>query len=365
MGEKTEEIKYYTLDKILKENADYNVIIGERSNGKTTSVLGYGLKEYCEKGYQLGIIRRYEEDFRGKNGASIMDNIVKLGWVQKYSKGRWDSIVYYSQRWYLAIKNEKDEIIKDEKPFAIAFSLSAEQHIKSTAYPDIKNILFDEFISRDIYLSGEFLLFTSVLSTIIRLRDDVKIFMCGNTINKYCPYFSEMGLSHVKNQKRGTIDLYQYGESGLRVAVEFSDFPTKNKKSNKYFAFDNPKLKMITEGAWEIDIYPHLPLKYIRKNVLYQYYIKFDNELLQCEIIRVKECIFTYIHRKTSPIKEDDTGFVYQEEYDPRPNYKRKLNRPISPLEKKIASFFVKDKVFYQDNEVGEIVRNYLEWCKQ
>ena len=27
--------KYYTLKKILAENADYNIIIGERSNGKT------------------------------------------------------------------------------------------------------------------------------------------------------------------------------------------------------------------------------------------------------------------------------------------------------------------------------------------
>ena len=33
------------------------------------------------------------------------------------------------------------------------------------------------------------------------------------------------------------------------------------------------------------------------------------------------------------------------------------------PVEKHIAEYYKSDKVFYQDNEVGEIVRNYLLWC--
>ena len=35
--------KYYSLKNILDKNAIYNVIFGERSNGKTYSVLKYGL----------------------------------------------------------------------------------------------------------------------------------------------------------------------------------------------------------------------------------------------------------------------------------------------------------------------------------
>ena len=33
--EKVETPKFYTLNRILSKNADYNVIFGERSNGKT------------------------------------------------------------------------------------------------------------------------------------------------------------------------------------------------------------------------------------------------------------------------------------------------------------------------------------------
>lgn len=50
--------KFYTLDNILKKDCTYNVIFGERSNGKTYSVLLYGLKEWIKNGGQFEIVRR-------------------------------------------------------------------------------------------------------------------------------------------------------------------------------------------------------------------------------------------------------------------------------------------------------------------
>ena len=40
--------KYYSLDRILSKEACYNIIFGERSNGKTYSVLKYAIKHYFE-----------------------------------------------------------------------------------------------------------------------------------------------------------------------------------------------------------------------------------------------------------------------------------------------------------------------------
>ena len=40
---------FYSLDNILKYNALYNMIIGERSNGKTFAVDDKALKDYKEK----------------------------------------------------------------------------------------------------------------------------------------------------------------------------------------------------------------------------------------------------------------------------------------------------------------------------
>lgn len=54
--------KFYSLENIKKTGATYNVIFGERSNGKTYSVLLEGLKEYVKHGGQLAIVRRWKED---------------------------------------------------------------------------------------------------------------------------------------------------------------------------------------------------------------------------------------------------------------------------------------------------------------
>ena len=43
MKKKDSDNKFYSLSAILKKNCTYNVIFGERSNGKTYSVLKYGL----------------------------------------------------------------------------------------------------------------------------------------------------------------------------------------------------------------------------------------------------------------------------------------------------------------------------------
>lgn len=357
---------HYTLTNILSHNADYNVIYGERSNGKTTAVLRHGLVDHIDSGYknQMAIIRRWEEDFKGKNGQQMFEGIVALGWVKELTKGKYNSIYYYSQRWYLCKYNDLGErVALADMPFALGFSITSEEHYKSTSYPDITTILFDEFITRGYYLPEEFVKFQNLLSTIIRLRTNVKIFMCGNTINKFSPYFAEMGLTGIKKQKKGTIDVYTYGDSTLKVAVEYSDFPSKKKASNKYFAFNNPKLEMITNGGWEIDIYPHLPQKYLPKDVVYKFYIIFDGEMLQGNIICVEDKTFLYFHRKTTPLTADNTQIVYQQNPDYRRNYRVNIMKPYSKVDKYIAELLRRKKAFYQDNEIGEIMNNYIKWC--
>ena len=362
------KIKYYSLDNIKAFNADYNLIYGERSNGKTTAVLSEGIQDNINSEFvnQLAIVRRWEEDFKGQNGPQMFDGIVALGWIEDWTKGEYNAIYYYSKRRYLCFYDEDGNKTKPaQNPFALGFAITSQEHYKSTSYPNIKTILFDEFMTRKMYLPNEFVEFQNLLSTIIRLRTDVKIYMCGNTVNKYCPYFTEMGLVGVKKQKQGTIDLYTYGESELRVAVEYSDFPSKKKASNKYFAFNNPRLQMITNGGWEIDIYPHLPHKYRPKDIVYIFYVVFEGDMLQGNIITIDDKQFIYFHRKTKPIAEDNTRLVYSQQIDYRRNYRVSILHPYGKPDLKIAELIDRKKVFYQDNEVGEIMNNYFKWCVQ
>lgn len=355
--------RFYSLKNILAKKCIYNMIFGERSNGKTYAALKHGLEQFCVDGKQMALIRRWKEDFTGKRGQSMFDALVSNGEIKKLTSGEYTDVYYYGSRWFLCRYDEDGKRITHDRPLAYGFALSSMEHDKSTSYPDITTIVFDEFLTRTMYIPDEFVLFMNTISTIIRHRTDVKIFMLGNTVNKYCPYFKEMGLSHIKEMSPGDIDVYRYGDSDLTVAVEYTRPDKQGKESDMYFAFDNPKLSMITGGAWEIDIYPHCPVKYKPKEVLFRYFIIFSGDVLQCEIIQHEDNCFTFIHRKTTDLKDPDNDIIYSTEYDVRPNWKRKITNPRTPIERKIIEHFQKDKVFYSDNEVGEVVRNYLMWC--
>lgn len=358
---------YYHLDHILSFNAKYNVIFGERSSGKTTACLMRAVDKYVESGEQFAYIRRWDIDIRGKNPNNLFNFLSESGYIKEKTKGEYNSVVFRSGCFYLSKFNSEDRTrITAPEPFGFAFALNNMEHDKSSSYPRVKMIVFDEFLTRTTYLVDEFVLFSNVLSTIIRSRNDVTIFMLGNTINKYCPYFKEMGLKNVKKMEQGTIDLYKYGNSELTVAVEYTgEGITSNQGSDVYFAFDNPKLQMITNGGWELDIYPHCPMKYAPKDIKFKYIIEFDDEMLMAEIIKKNKCIFTFIHRKTTDIKNEDKDIIYTQRYDPRKNWRRLINKPYDKIGDLIWRQFQTESVYYQDNEVGDVIMNYLHWCKQ
>lgn len=354
--------KYYTTDQIDKTGAKYRVIFSERSDGKTYAVLMVALKKFLSKGEQLAYIRRNDKDFIGKRGITLFENLIKNDEIRKASGGKWDTVIYKSRMWFLA-RRDKDGLVVDERPIAYGFALTDMEHDKSAAYPMVTTILFDEFISRFGYLTDEFVIFTNVLSTIIRDRDNVIIYMCGNTVNKFCPYFNEMGLKNVKKQKQGTIDIYHYGDSGLTVAVEYSAGRGKEgKPSDVYFAFDNPKLKMITSGAWEINVYPRSPHKIKPKNIMFSYYINYDFEWVQCDIVSIEGDYYTHIHPCSEP-KDKSDKVIFSPEFSANPRHYRILTQARTPLQRKILEFYQRDKIFYSDNDTGELIRNYLIWC--
>lgn len=353
--------KYYDLGEILTKNADYNLIFGERSNGKTYAALRYGLEQFINTGKQMAYIRRWREDLRGKRAESLFANHTANGLISTLTDGKFNEVFYMSNKWFLSYYNEETgKRTPCDVPFCYGFCLSEQEHEKSSSYPNVTTVIFDEFLTRRYYLPDEFMLFMNLLSTIIRQRDDVKVFMLGNTVNKYCPYFTEMGLKQVPVMEQGTIDIYRFGEHGATVAVEYCSTVVKQKASNKYFCFDNQNLQMITGGKWELAVYPHLPVKYAPKDVLFVYYIQFNDTILQGNIIQVGNENFTYIHMKTTPIKDTENSLIYSLEMNGKPNYKRKLISNATYIEQQVARYFATDKVFYQDNEVGEIVRNYL-----
>ena len=48
--------QYYNIRSLLSKNAIYNIIIGERSNGKTYAVLKYAVEQYFKDKSQFAIL---------------------------------------------------------------------------------------------------------------------------------------------------------------------------------------------------------------------------------------------------------------------------------------------------------------------
>lgn len=356
--------QFYSLEPILEVDAHYNIIFGERNSGKSFQALKYCIQHYFETGEQFAIIRRWQDDIKKSNAIHFFDNLIQHGIIKELSGGEYDSIIY-SSREFRFYNTETENT--DKHPCCFAFSLSGWEHVKSSSYPNVTRIVFDEFLTRTFYLPNEFIIFMNLLSTIIRERTNVKIFMLGNSINKYPPYFNEMGLSRIKQMKPGIIDVYTYGKTKLKVAVELCEPVQAKKESNFYFAFENPQLDMITGDGqiWEMALYPHLNIKYRPCDIVYTYFIVYEGDTLQCEIVSIEDNNFTFIHRKTTPLKENPYDLIFTPYAVAKSNYVANIYHSSLPFTKKVLRFFMENKVFYQDNEVGEIVRGYFMKCRQ
>lgn len=362
---KTNKIEYVNFKKLYKEypGAKYYIIYGERSNGKTSSALEFALENYKRDKEQFVYVRRFGEDIKKKYMSRLFGSLIERKVISRIFKKEFNSINFYNSVFYL--ENVDNNIINEEKEaIGCVLDLNSVDHSKSISFPKVSTIIFDEFISRVGYLTNEFVLFMNIISTVVRERDDITIIMLGNTVNQYCPYFKEMGLKHVRNQKPGDIDVYEYNPHKLKVIVYYSDSAMKGggKPSDVYFAFDNPQLKMITGGSWEIGMYPRINVKIRPKDIVTNFFVCFNEDIIHGRVISTNEDTFLFFHSKNTPIKDTETDIVYTDTPIEKWNYKIGIHNQVDRLSSLIMRFIESNKVFYSDNETGEILRNYMDW---
>lgn len=252
-------IKWYSLDNILKHDAQYYMIFGERSNGKSYAVDKYMLDKFFQEGEQFAFVKRYEDDIKTKYMSEVFTPLEpyileKYGYRIKFYRGTW-----------LAYEDGTEGKISECKVMGYAFSLNNVNRTKATSYPNVTTILFEEFMSIDCtYLPDELNLFLNLISTIVRYRHNVKIFMLANAISKYSPYSEALGI-RLHRLKKGEIVTREYRDKKgfvTRFAIERSENVNvfdNNQNTQKivYNNFGNAGVgKMITTGDFEVHAYP-------------------------------------------------------------------------------------------------------------
>lgn len=175
---------YYNYDKLFSYNFLIAFVIGERGVGKSFNAKVAVLKKFLKSGEQFIYLRRYKTE---------LDTSLATFWDDLQSNG-------YFEDYKLEVKKSKmlTELKCNGKVCGYAVPLSTANILKSTAFPDVSTIIFDEFLLDNSgtyrYLKSEVTMLLDVIETVGRLRD-IKTILLGNALNVHAsPYFAYWNL---------------------------------------------------------------------------------------------------------------------------------------------------------------------------
>lgn len=187
---------WYNGNEVLTHNCILNYIIGNRGCGKTFWSKEWCLKDFIKTGKQFVYVRRYMSELEGGKKEKWFDDIRK-------------NFPNHD------LKVKGMTLFCDGKPCGYFMTLSTAITNKSVPFPDVNKIIFDEFITNDIrrpYLQNEVIEFMDLLSTIIRLKSGMRIFLLSNAISITNPYFAFYGVSKLTKRftKPNKVTLIEY-----------------------------------------------------------------------------------------------------------------------------------------------------------
>lgn len=192
---------YFDINCLDKYNAIFNFVISSRSSGKSYSFKKLAIDTYLDKKEHSVILRRRLSEIDGTKLDNFFDDI-----REEYSEYelKVDRFVGY---------------INDE-PFLYFIPLSTQKNFKSIPYPKVTKLLFDEFLTTQNdngstgYLKDEITKFNELMSTIFRIRDNVKIYFFANNTSMVNPYFTQYNCMPKFGEDVTLID-----KEGMRLVV--------------------------------------------------------------------------------------------------------------------------------------------------
>lgn len=232
---------WYEPGHTLTHNALINMVIGPRGCGKT-----YGLKMWCMKrwikfGEQFVYVRRYQDEL----------NMVK--------QQLFEDVPY-------VVENDGSLYSYEDKICGFAIPLSTSHKLKSASFPLVTTVVFDEFIidtkKNQRYLKSEVDTFLNLLETIIRTRDNVRVFMLANSLSFVNPYTMYWQMQNTGKQfsktKDGLVLCELYTDDEFKEMKESTKFGQLTKGTqfakmsvDNKFVLDSDTFIMRKSGNWK------------------------------------------------------------------------------------------------------------------
>ena len=249
--------KYYTYDNILKYEADFYLVLSGRSNGKSFAMKKMMIDNFFKSDgiEQFVLVRRYAQDLKQKIAQSYFGDMAEYLAETYHAK-----VKLYQGVWYVKDLDEDDTGIKNARQMGFNMAVSECERFKGSSYPNVTLICYEEFMSfGSRYLNEELSLFNNIVSTVVRKRTNVKIFLIGNTLSSYNPFTNELSVDITKLKKGSitTIDKYPNSERYHYVIERGESVKIDNNIEQYYIFKDSSKNGSVIEnGDFETNIYP-------------------------------------------------------------------------------------------------------------
>lgn len=202
---------YIDFGKVLSYPFLFAFLLSIRGGGKTYGFKKWAINSFLKKGNQFIYLRRYKSELKR---------------INTYFNDIKDDFPNHE------LKVKGREFYIDNQIAGYAVTLSNAMTQKSVSFPKVDKICFDEFIIFEgnlHYLKDEVTAFLEFYETVARLRDNVKVIFCGNSITQVNPYFMYFNLRVKPNT------MYDYVSSKYMLIVQYrNENFTKAKNKTKF-----------------------------------------------------------------------------------------------------------------------------------
>lgn len=341
--------QYYDIKNLLSTKAQYLMLLGQRANGKSYQVKKTVLEDAYNNNKWFVYLRRYKADIKQNSVESYFLDMP----IDKITDNEYTGVCAWNgELFFTRYDEEKQATIKGLK-IGRYCALNEYERYKSNVFMDYNNIVYEEFITDNIYLTDEPKLLQQFVSTVAR-HNELRVFLIGNTLSRVCPYFSEWCLEGVLKQKIGTIEVYHFhvgsgeNESVINIAVEYC--ANANYDNKMFFGQTS---KQIISGEWDTTDVSKLPRPQEDYELVYEVEVEYQK--------------FVFIMRLlVEPINGGMLVFIYPKSEKSKRKLLRRITQNFSDnpfetarldtgriAESYILKCFQEGKVCYSDNLTG------------
>ena len=381
------DILHYNIDNLDKLGANINWILGERSNGKSYQVKHKkGINPWLFGGVNYHASYKdktkvFEEIIKSQTRRFILmrrlKEEIKTSIIIQYFKdidvialtdGKYNYIDVYRQKVYLSNYNFETNKTVHGEMIGYIVALNTEQNYAGSSYLDVTDIIFEEIISRSVYLAQEPSKLMNFFCTVDRKRGTTRLWLCGNTISRVCPYFNEWGLDEMlRETKQGEIrskwiKTGEVDDEGKEVEVLLALEYCKSTGSSS-FVIGNHK-EMLNTGSWQTDPQPHLPKSLNCYKKIFKIGFQYKSFKFLCEYLLDREtkdtCWFIYPYNR----KFNNKTLIFSDIIKTSKYWQRDIYNPLIKNDsiKRLLQTFKESNIFYATDLCGTDFKQVIDF---